>query len=184
MIALAVAACAVAVNAASFNWTSMGTSAAKTFYAADGTTPLSSGTIVYLLDSGLSGNSQADLVAGFRNGKTLSDFTTVTSTTLDENSRLTAKEFSYGTAGNDYTFYMVIVSGDDLFVSADKAVNAQASDVVATTFTGIKAATQNAFGDAAYSSAGWYSTGSVPEPTSGLLLLLGVAGLALKRKRA
>ena len=27
-------------------------------------------------------------------------------------------------------------------------------------------------------------TGSVPEPTSGLLLLLGMAGLALKRKRA
>ncbi len=32
-----------------------------------------------------------------------------------------------------------------------------------------------------YSSAGWYA---VPEPTSGLLLLIGMAGLALKRKRA
>ena len=30
----------------------------------------------------------------------------------------------------------------------------------------------------------WTATGAVPEPTSGLLLLLGVAGLALKRKRA
>lgn len=30
--------------------------------------------------------------------------------------------------------------------------------------------------------SGW--TGAIPEPTSGLLLLLGVAGLALKRKRA
>ena len=29
-----------------------------------------------------------------------------------------------------------------------------------------------------------WSTAAVPEPTSGLLLLLGVAGLALKRKRA
>lgn len=29
-----------------------------------------------------------------------------------------------------------------------------------------------------------FATSSVPEPTSGLLLLLGVAGLALKRKRA
>ena len=33
-----------------------------------------------------------------------------------------------------------------------------------------------------YADAGWYS--SVPEPTSGLLLLLGVAGLALRRRRA
>ena len=38
-----------------------------------------------------------------------------------------------------------------------------------------------------YQGAGWYSVAStspVPEPTSGLLMLLGVAGLALKRKRA
>ena len=31
---------------------------------------------------------------------------------------------------------------------------------------------------------GWVSTAAVPEPTSGLLLLLGMAGLALKRKQA
>ena len=36
--------------------------------------------------------------------------------------------------------------------------------------------------DGGYQGAGWYS--SVPEPTSGLLLLLGVAGLALRRRRA
>ncbi len=37
-----------------------------------------------------------------------------------------------------------------------------------------------------FSGAGWYSSSAspVPEPTSGLLMLLGVAGLALKRKRA
>ena len=33
-------------------------------------------------------------------------------------------------------------------------------------------------------SASWTQVGAVPEPTSGLLMLLGVAGLALRRKRA
>lgn len=34
------------------------------------------------------------------------------------------------------------------------------------------------------SSVGWGSVSPVPEPTSGLLMLLGMAGLALRRKRA
>ena len=32
-----------------------------------------------------------------------------------------------------------------------------------------------------YTGAGWYA---VPEPTSGLLMLVGLAGLALRRRRA
>ena len=39
------------------------------------------------------------------------------------------------------------------------------------------------FSNASAMPSAW-STADVPEPTSGLLLLLGVAGLALKRKRA
>ena len=35
-----------------------------------------------------------------------------------------------------------------------------------------------------YAAGAWTSATVAPEPTSGLLLLLGVAGLALKRKRA
>ena len=37
---------------------------------------------------------------------------------------------------------------------------------------------------AGYQGAGYYQTEIIPEPTSGLLLILGVAGLALRRRRA
>lgn len=41
------------------------------------------------------------------------------------------------------------------------------------------------FNDAtAYGAGDWKTMGSVPEPTSGILLLLGIAGLALRRKQA
>ena len=41
----------------------------------------------------------------------------------------------------------------------------------------------NLFGDTTAAATAW-TAAAVPEPTSGLLLLLGMAGLALKRKRA
>ena len=38
--------------------------------------------------------------------------------------------------------------------------------------------------DRSAAGTGWYAAASVPEPTSGLLMLLGMAGLALRRRRA
>ena len=186
VIALAVAACAVAANAAAFNWTSSGmTAAAKTINSKAGTALYSATTsyTLYLFDAGVT--SQDALLAGLRSDKTITSFTSVASQTLASNSQIAAQGFSYGEAGSTYDFYFAIVNGDDVFLSASKSSAGQASAATSVAFANLGSATKNAFADStatfASNGAGWYA---VPEPTSGLLMLLGMAGLALRRRRA
>ena len=69
--------------------------------------------------------------------------------------------------GSTYKFYYTIVdSKGNSYVSATKATRAQATATVSLTF--------------ATTGGTWTA---VPEPTSALLMVLGIAGLALKRKR-
>ena len=72
--------------------------------------------------------------------------------------------------------------------------NATAADATYYAYTEAKNVTINAGGsdasiafgafDAATSTTGGWQTTAVPEPTSGLLMLVGLAGLALRRRRA
>jgi hypothetical protein len=75
--------------------------------------------------------------------------------------------------GTDYDFYFTITDSGKTFTSDKKNVGALATQTATIQFGNMQSATQNA--------SNWQS---VPEPTSGVLLLLGMAGLALKRKRA
>ena len=86
------------------------------------------------------------------------------------------------TAGTTVSGFVVIFDSTDA-ASADYYMLAQTSGGE-NVLTKTAAATGNmsfSFGSQASVTGGWTA---VPEPTSGLLLLLGMAGLALKRKRA
>ena len=77
------------------------------------------------------------------------------------------------TGGKNYDFYFTIKEGDYTYTSKTLNKSAQATST-----------TLIAFGSAPGSWEGGSTPAPIPEPTSGLLLLLGMAGLALKRKRA
>lgn len=101
---------------------------------------------------------------------------TVVSTASVTSGVIAATTFSSDSlaGGSYFNFYFVIEDGDKTFTSAEKAnVLASATQTQNVAFGNMASQTQ--------ASGAWQS---VPEPTSGLLLLLGMAGLALKRKRA
>ena len=180
MFMLAAVAMAAFVHAASVSWGTVG------MYGADGAKIKDAATVyVYLLDKttydGLTdawasygdnvkaGGSGAANAGGTKTGK------------------YTHKANIYapnGTATANTTYYAAIIAtygtGDDMKYYAEKA----------SVTTGEDGEGMYQFGvghlDSATSAAtSWQAaTSSVPEPTSGLLMLVGLAGLALRRKRA
>ncbi len=96
-----------------------------------------------------------------------------------------------GTSGNQY-FQIVLVEGSN----TDLSSLASGTHFYLGTASGVNGDPDPTPGSTGYvgytflddattlSADSWSKTAAVPEPTSGLLLLLGMAGLALKRKRA
>lgn len=80
-------------------------------------------------------------------------------------------------AGDALTAFAVIIDASDPASMKNYVLTSEVS-ASWTSGTGAKV-----LGFGSQASATW-TAASVPEPTSGLLLLLGMAGLALKRKRA
>jgi hypothetical protein len=178
LIIAAVAMAALASNAAAFSWATSGAGTKGYLYDSSST---KLGTLTaYLFDAGTV--SQADLLTGLRDGSAITDFTSVKSTTVSSASKIAATDVTYGTDGNTYNFYMAIVNGEEVLLSDSVSALAQESGTTSIAFANPSTWSKVDNGAASFSSAGWYQT--VPEPTSGLLMLVGLGALALRRRRA
>ena len=182
MIALVAAAVGIAANAASYSWN------ATSGRLYDGTDTTGSdhyvGGTAYLLFTSVL--SQEDLVTAFA-ADAATAASTVSTKALSSATLASARvgDTSFtADVTTDQSAYFVVFNGDNMYISdAIEATYAAVgdSDIAFGSLTASSRALPKD-ASAGYSTAGWYQ--SVPEPTSGLLMLLGMAGLALRRRRA
>ncbi len=183
MMAVAVVAAAVSANAATIQW---GNTSTSKIVGLDGSTAMSTAdTKSYLL------TAQLWAVDGSGNETLVFEQASTASSSIFMNAgimKTSSQAYTYGkeSSQNDalYALFTITVGEQKYEMKVDQGwTNTQTSDGSATleltwaegTYGGL-AGTQTAG-----SKGAWQA---VPEPTSGLLMLLGFAGLALRRRRA
>jgi len=159
----AVAVMSVVASATNVKWGLSGSSAD----IPSGKIYLVYGAVASSVWSGAASFSESTITS---NGGTIVDTGDLSSGTFFNNTGVSVTPTSLGVAKGQTPLYVVLISSDGSTaqVSTTVNVNVQASALSANPSWATSTLT-------AY---------TVPEPTSALLLMLGVAGLALKRKRA
>ena len=178
IIACAVAVLGIAVNAATVNWSA--TSIAE--YGKTTNVTSSLGYIGVLINAGITdrdtmltalGKGDTSLVAG----ATIASSQTTVGTAAAGMAYVTgAGSFGDGETINAYALIFdadSVASAEHVFATSELASATGAKGQAATFAFGALTGTQDA--------ANWQA---IPEPTSGMLLLVGCALMALKRKRA
>lgn len=167
LIAFAAIGIAIACNAAAVNWQS-----GAVYKATDNTTKVGKGATDYLVTIAFFTDSAGSEAVAALTG----DLSVGTAGTGSKYSG-TVEGFAAGT--KYYTQLVITTSGYEA-----------KSDIVSFTTPGTGDMTLNFSEGDGFDTSYTFSTANagawqaVPEPTSGLLMLLGLAGLALKRKRA
>ena len=185
IIAVAAVAMGIAANAASYSWSATSGRLLNGTGNTGSANYITTGT-AYLLFTDVM--TQSAVVSAFATDAATAASTVATKAlstgAVGSDARISdGAAFTYDTTANQ-TAYFVLFNGDNMFISETADATYMAVGATAIEFGSLTASSKPLPSDASagYSAAGWYT--AVPEPTSGLLMLLGMAGLALRRRRA
>lgn len=175
MVVLAAIALAMGVNAASVDW--------QVSYAGKGSTWVGSDVVVYAFNGAdyasiisLVTETGSDTLKADLQSKALNKDIAFTT-----NFKGTAKTASVGIDDSPANVFWMIFS-DGSFDSGKAVTWTAATDVSGSFYEPPASGSAFALNAASFANSG--TIASVPEPTSGLLMLVGLAGLALRRRRA